>query len=40
MTAPLFITAVIVMFGIFAAALGATQFRTRGMIAPGARPVD
>lgn len=34
------IIAVIAIFATFGIALGYAQVRTRGMIAPGARPVD
>jgi hypothetical protein len=34
------IAAVLGIFGIFSVALAYAQFQTRGMVAPGARPID
>ena len=34
------IAAVLGIFGIFTVAVAYAQFQTRGMVAPGARPID
>ncbi|WP_269468123.1 hypothetical protein [Devosia ureilytica] len=34
------LTAVFAMFGAFSFALAYAQLQTRGMVAPGARPMD
>lgn len=36
----LLIAAVLFLFGTFALALGYAQVQTRGIVAPGARPID
>jgi hypothetical protein len=40
MGATLLIAAVFCIFGTFATALAYGQIRTRGLVAPGARPLD
>lgn len=40
MSTALMIAAVLGIFGIFGVAVGYAQIQTRGMIAPGARPLD
>lgn len=40
MSTTLVIAAVLAIFGVFSVALAYAQVRTRGLVAPGARPLD